>query len=545
MIRKFLPLLGIFILALVLRLVLLGQNPPSLNWDEVSHGYNAYSILKTGSDEWGQVLPWANFRAYGDYPLPLYMYFSMPGILLLGLTNFSIRLPSALLGSLLVIVTYFLAFEVFQNRKLSLVSAFLAAISPWSFFTSRQVLQSTPAVFFLALGVWLFFKGIKDKRYFIVLGTLSLGLSAYAYHNTRILAPVFFIILIYLFRNELIKKWRNFAVSVIVATIFFVPLAFVLTSTSGTARSLWVGILDQGAINRIDEARGASTLPPPLPKIIYNKVSYSAEMFAQNYIGYFSPIFLGFEGGTQYQFSIPGFGIIYPVSLIFFYIGLINFIFCFRRAEPRKKFILIWFLLAPIPAAITKDPFQVVRASAEIPVVYLVIVNGVRIANNFLKRYGELVRYLFFSAILGVLLVLSIRYMYNFWFIYPKNYSFAWQYGYEQVVDYIKQNYNQYPKIFVTKAYGEPHEFLLFYLQYDPNTYKQDPNLVRYFRSNWFWVDSFDKFVFLNDWEVKSKTFGKSGDLLITSPGNYPPGSRKLKTIYFLNGQPDFDIVSL
>jgi len=28
-----------------------------LNWDEVSHGYNAYSILKTGKDEWGKTFP--------------------------------------------------------------------------------------------------------------------------------------------------------------------------------------------------------------------------------------------------------------------------------------------------------------------------------------------------------------------------------------------------------------------------------------------------------------------------------------------------------
>ena len=49
-----------------LRFWKLGELPPSLNWDEVSHGYNAYSILKTGMDEWGVRLPLI-FKAFVDY----------------------------------------------------------------------------------------------------------------------------------------------------------------------------------------------------------------------------------------------------------------------------------------------------------------------------------------------------------------------------------------------------------------------------------------------------------------------------------------------
>ena len=34
----------------------LGSNPPGMYWDEVSLGWNAYSILKTGHDEHGRFL---------------------------------------------------------------------------------------------------------------------------------------------------------------------------------------------------------------------------------------------------------------------------------------------------------------------------------------------------------------------------------------------------------------------------------------------------------------------------------------------------------
>ena len=72
--RNIIFLAIIVILGAILRFGLLTYNPPSLNWDEISHGYNAYSILKTGMDQWGQKLPIFNFRAYGDYPTTLNLY---------------------------------------------------------------------------------------------------------------------------------------------------------------------------------------------------------------------------------------------------------------------------------------------------------------------------------------------------------------------------------------------------------------------------------------------------------------------------------------
>ncbi len=73
-------LLLIMILGFVLRVSYLNKYPSGISWDEVSHGYNAYSILKTGSDEWGKFLPLSNFRAYGDYPLTLNLYLTIPSI---------------------------------------------------------------------------------------------------------------------------------------------------------------------------------------------------------------------------------------------------------------------------------------------------------------------------------------------------------------------------------------------------------------------------------------------------------------------------------
>src|SRR3989344_3324808 len=93
----------IIILAAFLSFYQLGKNPRSLNWDEASNAYNAYSILKTGHDEYGKFLP-RTFKSFGDYNLALSVYPLVPSIGLFSLNEFAIRFPSALFGVLTVLV---------------------------------------------------------------------------------------------------------------------------------------------------------------------------------------------------------------------------------------------------------------------------------------------------------------------------------------------------------------------------------------------------------------------------------------------------------
>lgn len=43
----------IFVLAVLLRFLYIDTIPNNLTMDEVNNGYTAYSLLKTGHDEWG------------------------------------------------------------------------------------------------------------------------------------------------------------------------------------------------------------------------------------------------------------------------------------------------------------------------------------------------------------------------------------------------------------------------------------------------------------------------------------------------------------
>ena len=62
-IGSLLLIIAIFLIGTFLRFYNLGNVPNSLDWDEVSWGYNAYAILQTGKDEYGTTLP-ISFKAF-------------------------------------------------------------------------------------------------------------------------------------------------------------------------------------------------------------------------------------------------------------------------------------------------------------------------------------------------------------------------------------------------------------------------------------------------------------------------------------------------
>src|SRR3990167_1090490 len=98
----------ILLLAFFLRFIKITEVPPSLNWDEASIAYNAYSILETGRDEWGKILP-LHFKSYGEYKLPGQIYASIPAIAIFGLTPFAVRITPVIYGTITVLFLFFLA----------------------------------------------------------------------------------------------------------------------------------------------------------------------------------------------------------------------------------------------------------------------------------------------------------------------------------------------------------------------------------------------------------------------------------------------------
>jgi hypothetical protein len=76
-------LLGILLIASFFRLWKLDKVPVSMFGDELEVGYQAYSILKTGNDYYGDFMP-LQFHSLAEYRTPLYLYTAVPTVALFG-----------------------------------------------------------------------------------------------------------------------------------------------------------------------------------------------------------------------------------------------------------------------------------------------------------------------------------------------------------------------------------------------------------------------------------------------------------------------------
>ena len=235
-------LIGIVVLAFILRFFMLGQNPPSLNWDETSIGYNAYSILKTGKDEYGTSFP-IEFRSFDDYKPPVYIYLDVLPVAIFGLTEFAVRFPSALFGFLSVIVMLYLVKKLFdkEDHKLGLIvalfSAFFLSISPWHLQFSRAAYEGNVGLFFLLLAFYLFIKGL-ESRWYLVLSSISFVICLYSYHSFRLVVPIFLLVLISLFIKKLLVYKKQLIISALIIFIFSLPIYIGFLNPEGSKARL-------------------------------------------------------------------------------------------------------------------------------------------------------------------------------------------------------------------------------------------------------------------------------------------------------------------
>lgn len=492
----------------ILRLVLLDSFPPSLNWDEASLGYNAYSLLKTGADEWGSSAPLI-FRAFGDFKLPGYVYALVPAIALFGLNPFSVRLISALAGTALIPIVYILAFKLLKNTKVALGAAFLVSISPWGLFLSRMAVEANLGILMATIAIVCLISGKKGSA------ILFFALSAWTYNTFRVFSPAFLIL------YSLIYKTKYQLSHYVLVLVLFIPIFGQLLSQSGSARFASTSILDSGAINKINQLRAR-----PGGRLVYNKLTYFAFIATKNYVRHFSPDYLFTKGTSHYQFSIPNQGLFYIIFLPFLYIG--GFI-----SIKKRPILLLWLLLAPLGASLTRDVPHTLRSISLFPLYVIFISSAISAFGKYL-----------WHAVFVVSLVCLYVYSHNYFTVYPKEYSWVWQFGHQELVTYIKNNQDSYDEVIMTKRYGEPHIFFNFYWPISPNEYQTSSTKIWDYHASWYWVDAFAKFRFVNDWEMPEAVKELDSDkryLIVSSPEN-PSDANIIHTVKFLDQKAAFYI---
>jgi len=531
-------LLVTLIFASFLRFWHLGQNPPSLTWDEAAWGYNAYSIGIDGKDEFGRFLPLDYLESFGDFKPPVYAYLDVIPVKIFGLNKFAVRFPSAFLGVLTVLLTYFLTKRIFwqSERKnlYGLISAFILAISPWHIMLSRAAFEANVATFFIISGVWLFLLSIQEKKWYILLSITSFVLSIYTFNTTRVVAPLLILMLGIGFRKELLKMRKQAIAGIIFGIILLLPIAGFLASSRASLRFKEVNIFSNIGVIIDTNQEIANDNNAIWSKVLHNRRFAYGVSYLKHYFDNLSPSFLFIKGDGNPKFSTQAVGEMYLWDLIFFTAGIF---ILFRKREGNWWIVPFWLILGIIPAGTARETPHALRIEATLPTFQIFTAIGISTFLYWIKNL-EIKKYFKFSIVFVIFSVLFLNFLYfyhDYIKHYPKVFSREWQYGYKESINYVLKNYKNYDEIRVMTALGRPYIYYLFYTKYNPDRFRQTA-IVHRDANGFVDVLSYDKFRFMEKMNTANKN--RSKILYISTSDNIPKKSIKLKNFYILNGEP-------
>lgn len=546
----------IILIAASLRLLFLDRFPPSLYSDEVSQGYNAYSILKTGKDEFGTLLP-VSIRSFGDWKPPLSTYLMIPFIKIFGLNVWGIRLPSAILGTLTVLLTYYLIAEIItilsdidrdewllkKKKFISLLTALFLAVSPWHILQSRASMLTGVELFFFCLAIWSFLRGLSQKNWWY-LSSVSWILAIYSYYAMRLIVPLFLGLLIILFHKKIKKKKKAAFFAAILGLILLFPLFIVFLSNNNVlfGRAKTVSIFyDKGVALTVWDliAQDGINMPSKLAQFYHNKPYHYVIDIVRRFFQHFDGKFLFIIGDQQPPFQIPNMGILYLIDGVFIITGLIYLI---RRKSSLIVFLAIWITLSILPAALT---FMTPAANRTFTMIIpLMFLNSIGVAVLISKNRGIL-------KIIVVILLYFISFSYfgnNYFVKLPKNNANWWHYGYKELYEYLKTQEDNYSNIYISAKTGVPYIFLLFNRQINPNIINS--KIHRNLTLDEFGfehVDSFDKYRFPRyfSWEKDGEHLSSNTLLVLTAEEISGPSAKEIHQIKYPNGGIAFRIYQI
>ena len=535
---KNLPLLLILLLALFLRSYKINSFPP-LNPDEAAIAYNAYSLIETGHDEHGDTLP-IHFKSFGDFKPGGYFYLALPFVKLLGTTVTAVRLPNLILSILTIFVLYQLVILISDNKKLALLSALIITTSPWHIHFSRGAWESSATLSFLTFGTYFFFKSVLSTKfspkfftYFLILFVASL----YTYHSARIFAPLLALSLFITYSKILIKNYRQLLIPIFFAILISVPVLVSFLTSGGTTRFGGVGLTaDQGPIWRANELINQDASTALFYRIIHNKRLLYLISWAQKYFSHFDLNYLFLTGDEVPRSKSPEMGQFYLFQLPLFFLGLLSF-YKTKLLNPKaKKIIFLWFLFAPLASSLT---FQAPSALRSLPLVIplsFFIAIGLYITLDYIFKFKYLLlRYLSYTFLIVIFIYSFLFYLDSYFIHSPKRYPTAWNYGFSQLSEYLKQNPTTDP-VYITYKYDQPYIMILFFTKYPPQIIQKEIELTSPDQYGFSTVTHFGNYHFQKIiWpDIPPNS------LIISS--DEPVPISPTDTIYFPNHQPAFKI---
>lgn len=553
----------ILILAIFLRVFRLDSLPPALFGDEIDVGYQAYSLLKTGKDLSGNFMP-LYIQSLSEHRTPLYLYSAVPFVALFGLNEWGVRLPAAFWGVISVIGIFLLSRKLF-NTKAALITMFLLAVSPWHLQYSRASFEVTMLITFIIYGLYFFLLGLSKNRYLFLSAALLLS-SIYIYSTAVVFVPLLSLLILSIYWRQIFKlSPKIIAFVLLVSVILVLPFTISYFSGESKARFSSISIFQDSVLeDKINLARKAQdfyspegqTIPsnPQIERFFHNRPTIFIQVFLKNYFQSISPLFIFADGDINFRHSIHEMGEQYYAEFVLFVLG----IFALIKLDPKKSALIFgWFLIAPIPSALTSDGgSHATRLFIMLPAVTLVTgLGGEWIINNFKNIYIKL----FAVLVIIIFLFNFVFYIHRYYVHYgPESWRW-WHVGFKEAMLYMKSEENNYNLIGFNNTYEPSLIRFLFWNKINPADFQKNHSQIlekSELFPNYTGFKYTDKYFFGGIEQGKEITQSlPAGVLYMVSardevPGDWdwskdpPSGIKVLETIYDPTGLPIFYVIT-
>ncbi len=465
-------LVATFLLALILRLYSLSSIPTGFHIDEASKGYTAFSILKTGKDDNGNMFP-LYVDIFGDNSPSGYHVLTTIPVAIFGLSEFAVRLPGAIIGALSIFAIYFLSYALFKNRKVAVLSAFLLSVSPWHIILSRASSESLVALFFILLGFGYIINSLRSEKIKeLVIGCALLSLSFFFYQTPRLFVPLmFFSILIFYIKFWSLKLSKKFIKTLIFSFLAICILNFslIFIAPGGSGRFAQVNIFTYPETKLILDEQiredGVIQTNNLVTRAFHNKAINFPRSYISNYFEYFSFNFLFINNLPPWYF-VPGVGVMH---LIFFPFILYGLFLLARDNNKLYRIPLIWLVIAPVAAATAVDTNNLQRAIVLFPILEILAAFGILHVSEKLKK----IKFVFILFLSIGILFSAFYFLHQYFNHSPIHKPWYRNAGFKEMMEYVNINSGKFETVVLTKT-GGGYPLVQFYAQYDPATYQKE-----------------------------------------------------------------------
>jgi 4-amino-4-deoxy-L-arabinose transferase-like glycosyltransferase len=471
--KKYL-ILWVIGVGILLRCLYFPDVPPGINQDEASAAYEAYSLLITGKDRWGNPFP-IYFPGWGSGQNVLYSYLTIPAIAVFGLNIFSARIVNVVFGIITLPLMY-ITVKSICNARVAFYSTLLLAILPWHIMMSRWGLESNLLPFFLLLGTYTFHQSVsfKQKNIFIIFSLIPWTISFYSYATSIFVVPLFILASSIVYRKKIYRHRTLWLFSTILFLAISMPFFIfllknqILNTNFGFEKFLSISI-------------------PLLPS---RRLIESGSPIDQN----LRLILNGFDDGLIWN-TPSRFLPLFMVTFPFLCIGTMLYYFRLRRGSTNLFFL--WIICCAPLFLLVK--LNINRANALfIPIIVLSVVGFLKIKDNLKSKRVRNILTATTAAWISINAILFSSYYFS---LYPSKVSAEFQVGLEDALKTALETARPSEKVLLSNKVPINYIYFLFFMKIKPQDFQK--NALYDFHGDSYRVKKLDRFYFDDEYILK------------------------------------------